>query len=181
MQIFITYRDTIGPTPYDLLSLVQQIINLLKGETMKKLLSCVLVLLIGLSMVYASTKTITFETGKTIDYYPIDVETLSFKDHTPLPLVCGIKKIEGSSLTSAIYEIRINCAMLTNATATGTYSADVCYYLKKGDEITMKVSEDYIDTPIKMTVKSITWNKCVFEVEDKAKQYASVSTSEDSF
>ena len=101
---------------------------------------------------------IVFETGTEIRYYPKDVDDISFQRHTPYPVIAEVCKVEKN-----IYKLRIVCAMLSNSTADGTYSADFCYYLKKGDVIEFKKPSLYLDEFKKLKVKSLTWNKVVFE------------------
>jgi hypothetical protein len=117
---------------------------------------------------------VVFKTGEEIAYYPKNIENIAFKGHTPYPIVTEVMKVEKN-----IYKLRITCALLSNTTADGTYSADVCYYLKIGDIVELNKPSVYVDEIKKLKVKKLSWNEVVFEAEKD--EHGAIVPTEDSF
>src|SRR5574344_1966021 len=103
---------------------------------------------------------LTLQTGETTAYYPKDVEGISFRDHTPLPILSSVKQYQ-----AGIWEVSFTVAALSNSTADGTYPVVVSYYVKPGDTIQMKTSLPYIgDKSFELKVSAVNWNTITFEL-----------------
>jgi hypothetical protein len=103
---------------------------------------------------------LTLKTGETTVYYPKDVEAISFRDNTPLPILSSVKQYQ-----TGIWEVLFTVAALSNSTADGTYPVVVSYYVKPGDTIQMKTNIPYIgDKSVELNVSAVSWNTITFDL-----------------
>lgn len=122
------------------------------------------VLLFALFLILPVLADYTYKTGAKMPFYPESVEALSFKGaDTPMTRISGVKHVEGD-----IWEIRLTCALLTNSTADGTYAAEFCYYVKKGDVISFNNQTSGLLDPkvYKYEITDVSWNTFSFKKVD---------------
>lgn len=128
---------------------------------MKKLCIFAVIFFILLFTAAAQEK-ITFTAGETVKYYPLGVEAIAFRDHTPEPIISSIRQF-----TNGIWELSFTVAALSNSTADGTYPVVISYYVKTGDVIQLKSNTPYLGDEIKkFKVISAGWNMVVLEIQD---------------
>jgi hypothetical protein len=140
---------------------------------MKKFCIFMMIFFISLFTVAAQEK-ITFTAGETVKYYPVGVEAIAFRDHTPEPFISSVRQF-----SNEIWELSFTVAALSNSTADGTYPVVISYYVKAGDVIQLKSNTPYLGDDIKkFKVISAGWNVIVLEIQDDGSK--TPETTEDS-
>ncbi|MCK9170483.1 MAG: hypothetical protein M0P01_08725 [Treponema sp.] len=139
---------------------------------MKKFCIFMMIFFISLFAVTAQEK-ITFTTGETVKYYPVGVEAIAFRDHTPVPIISSVRQF-----ANEVWELSFTVAALSNSTADGTYPVVITYYVKSGDVIQLKSNTPYLGDEIKkFKVISASWNVIMLEIQDDGSK-APVSTED---